>query len=127
MSKETLLHGSYADYIKEYSARSGRSGGGSGQATGHPPTPVDHTPPSLPMYNMYHGGHLLEYKNIGRTVYSGEKSCFVNPNAQMCFHFVGIVAGTSNHILVYIHVYTCSRRGTGFIPRSNVCMYQVWE
>jgi hypothetical protein len=40
VSKETLLHGSYADYIKEYSARSGRSGGGSGQATGHPPTPT---------------------------------------------------------------------------------------
>ncbi|CAI8005554.1 hypothetical protein GBAR_LOCUS4302 [Geodia barretti] len=37
VSKETLLHGSYADYIKEYSARSGRAGGGSGQSSSHQP------------------------------------------------------------------------------------------
>ena len=34
VSKETLLHGSYADYIKEYSSRSSRSGGGPGSSSG---------------------------------------------------------------------------------------------
>ena len=44
VSKETLLHGSYADYIKEYSARSGRAGGGSGQSSSHQPHQVYSTP-----------------------------------------------------------------------------------
>ena len=59
VSKDTLLHGSYADYIKEYSARSGRASGsgGSGQSSSHqphqvalldPPPPRTHTrSPSL--------------------------------------------------------------------------------
>ena len=38
VSKETLLHGSYADYIKEYSARSSRSSGG--QSVGLSPAQV---------------------------------------------------------------------------------------
>ena len=41
MSKETLLHGSYADYIKEYSARSTRGSGNLGQSSsGHQPQQV---------------------------------------------------------------------------------------
>jgi hypothetical protein len=37
VSKDTLLHGSYADYIKEYSARSGRASGSGGQSSSHQP------------------------------------------------------------------------------------------
>ena len=33
MKKETLLHGSYADYVKEYKSRSG--GGGASSSSGH--------------------------------------------------------------------------------------------
>ena len=44
VSKDTLLHGSYADYIKEYSARSGRASGSGGQSSSHQPHQVYSTP-----------------------------------------------------------------------------------